>query len=293
MKERRKPLLGRVVPGVSPDLQRRLQRFFAITQSMSVRLAGLLAFRLFMTPPRRAIDPADAEIVARAQKSTARFGSEEFTLWKWDHGGPKVVLLHGWGSRASRFADFIAPLRAAGFSVIGIDAPAHGDSRGSSADLPRFRESLALVLREHEPIHAVIGHSLGGGAVLTVLAETADHHPKKICLFGVPGDMDYILESFAMMLGLKPPALANLRARFRNKFGRPASAISVAAAAPSVRVPVLVVHDEDDNVAPFAQGAALAAAIPGAQLLATRGFGHSGALRDAATIARVVAFLRD
>ena len=131
------------------------------------------------------------------------------------HPGPPVVLLHGWGSHAARFADFVAPLRAAGYAVIGIDAPAHGSSPGRFSDLPRFRDSLAEVLRAHEPIHAVIGHSLGGGAVLTVLAETADHHPKKVCLFGVPSDMDYILESFAMMLGLKSPALANLRARFR------------------------------------------------------------------------------
>jgi pimeloyl-ACP methyl ester carboxylesterase len=96
-----------------------------------------------------------------------------------------------------------------------------------------------------------------------------------------------------MMLGLRSRALENLRARFTAKFGRPASAVSVAAAAPSVRIPVLVVHDEDDNVAPIAQGAALAAAIPGAQLWRTRGFGHSGALRDPATIERVIGFLRE
>ena len=88
-----------------------------------------------------------------------------------------MVLLHGWGSHAARFG-FVAPLHRAGFSVIGIDAPAHGDSPGRIPDLPRFRDSLAQVLREHEPIHAVIGHSLGGGAVLTVLAETAERHPK-------------------------------------------------------------------------------------------------------------------
>jgi pimeloyl-ACP methyl ester carboxylesterase len=293
MEERRKPVLGRVVPGVSPDMQRRLRRFFALAQMISAKLAGLLAFRMFLTPPRRAIDVVDAQVIAQASRSTLTFGGEEFTMWRWEHGGPTVVLLHGWGSRASRFGNFIAPLRTAGFTVIGIDAPAHGDSRGRTSDLPRFRESLAQVLRLHEPIHAVIGHSLGGGAVLTVLAETADHHPKKICLFGVPSDMDYILESFAMMLGLKAPALANLRARFAAKFGRTAADISVAAAAPSVRVPVLVVHDEDDNVAPFAQGSGLAAAIPGARLLVTRGFGHSGALRDAATIERVVEFLRE
>ncbi len=65
----------------------------------------------------------------------------------------------------------------------------------------------------------------------------------------------------------------------------------MAAAAPSVRMPVLIVHDEEDNVAPFAQGTALAAAIPHATLWRTHGLGHSGALRDAATIERVVSFL--
>ena len=296
MKERRKPVLGRVVPGVTPEAQRRLRGFFALAQALSSSLAGWLALLMFLKPPRRKVDPADAPIIALASRTVMRCGSDRFTVWHWaqpDSGpAPTVVLLHGWGSHAARFADFVAPLRAAGFAVIGIDAPAHGTSPGQFSDLPRFRDSLAEVLRAHEPIHAVIGHSLGGGAVLTVLAETADHHPKKICLFGVPSDMDYILESFAMMLGLEPRALANLRARFSAKFGRPASAVSVAAAAPAVRIPVLVVHDEDDNVAPIVQGAALAAAIPGAVLWRTQGFGHSGALRDAATIQRVVDFLR-
>jgi pimeloyl-ACP methyl ester carboxylesterase len=292
MEERRKPVLGRVVPGVTPAVQRRLRSCFAAAQAASPALAGWLAFMMFMKPPRRKVDPADAPIIALATRTIRRCGRDRFTVWRWEHPGPTVVLLHGWGSHAARFADFVAPLRAAGFAVIGIDAPAHGTSPGRFSDLPRFRDSLAEVLRAHEPIHAVIGHSLGGGAVLTVLAETAEHHPKRICLFGVPSDMDYILESFAMMLGLKPPALENLRARFSAKFGRPASAVSVTAAAPSVRIPVLVVHDEDDNVAPIAQGAALAGAIPGAILWRTRGFGHSGALRDPATIQRVIDFLR-
>ncbi len=293
IEERRKPVLGRVVPGVSPRMQRRLRRFFAVVQFVSPSLAARLALRLFVTPPRRRLDPEDAPVVAQATRLSLRAGGDEFTIWRWEGSGPTVVLLHGWGSHAARFGSFIAPLRAAGFSVIGIDAPAHGDSPGKYSDLPRFRDSLAEVLKAHDPIHAVIGHSLGGGAVLTVLAETEDYHPKKICLFGVPSDMDYILESFAMMLGLKMPALTKLRARFAERFGRPAQAISVAAAAPRVRIPVLVVHDEEDNVAPFTQGAALAAAIPGATLCRTNGLGHSGALRDRATIARVVEFLRD
>jgi pimeloyl-ACP methyl ester carboxylesterase len=291
MEERRKPVLGRVVPGVSPKLQRRLRSFFGFLQAFSPALAARFALRLFRTPPRRALDPADAPVIARAIRERARAGADQFTIWRWDRPGPRIVLLHGWGSHAARFGDFVAPLHAAGFSVIGIDAPAHGDSPGRASDLVRFRDSLAEVLRQHGPVHAVIGHSLGGGAILTVLAELPHPHPARICVFGVPSDMDYILESFAMMLGLKPRALAQLRARYAAAFGRPASAISTIAAAPFVRIPTLIVHDEEDNVAPIAQAAQLVAAIPGAVLLRTRGLGHSGGLRDADTIARVVEFL--
>lgn len=293
MDERRKPILGRVVPGVTPALQRRLQRLFALLQGISPTLAGWVALRMFLTPSRRRVEEADAPILGTARRRHLRAGAHRFVAWQWGESAPWVVLLHGWGSHAARFGNFIAPLRAAGYSVIGIDAPAHGHSPGKRSDLLKFRDSLAEVLRTHSPVHAVIGHSLGGGALLTVLAETHEHHPGKICLFGVPSDMDYILESFAMMLSLRDPARAELRRLFEKRFGRSARDISVAAAASSVRIPVMVVHDEDDNVAPISQGLAVAAALQGAELVRTRGFGHSGALRDPATIERVVRFLRD
>jgi pimeloyl-ACP methyl ester carboxylesterase len=292
MDERRKPILGRVVPGVSPAMQRRLRRLFAMLQGISPTLAAWAALRMFLTPARRRIEAGDAPVLAEARKRHLRAGAHRFVAWQWGDAAPWVVLLHGWGSHAARFGNFIAPLRAAGYSVIGIDAPAHGHSPGSQSDLLKFRDCLAEVLRTHSPVHAVVGHSLGGGALLTVLAETREHHPEKICLFGVPSDMDYILESFAMMLSLGDSARTRLRKSFAKKFGRTAKDISVTAAAPSVKIPVLVVHDDDDNVAPIAQGLAVAAALPGATLLRTQGFGHSGALRDPATIGRVVEFLR-
>jgi pimeloyl-ACP methyl ester carboxylesterase len=291
MEERRKPILGRVVPGVTPTLQRRLRRFFAFLQRLSPTVAGWVALRMFLTPARRRIEAHDASVLAKARKRHLRAGAHHFVAWQWGEQAPWVVLLHGWGSHAARFGNFIGPLRAAGFSVIGIDAPAHGESPGRQSDLLKFRDCLAEILSSHSPVHAVVGHSLGGGALLTVLAETQVHHPERICLFGVPSDMDYILESFAMMLGLDEPARTSLHRRFEKKFGRSAKAISVTAAAPSVRIPVLVVHDEDDNVAPISQGLAVADALPEATLLRTRGFGHSGALRDPAIIGQVVSFL--
>lgn len=291
MEERRKPILGRVVPGVSPALQRRLRRLFAFLQRLSVPLAGWVAFRMFLTPARRRVEAGDAPIVAQARRRHLRAGAHRFVAWQWGETAPWVVLLHGWGSHAARFGNFIGPLRAAGFSVIGIDAPAHGESPGRQSDLPRFRDCLAEVLRTHSPVHAVVGHSLGGGAVLTVLAETEEHHPQRICLVGVPSDMDYILESFMMMLALKHATRRNIRQRFQKRFGRSAKEVSVAAAAPRVRMPVLIVHDDDDNVAPISQALGMASAIPSATLWRTKGLGHSGALRDPTTIRQIVEFL--
>ena len=97
MEERRKPVLGRVVPGVTPALQRRLRQLFSLLQRLSVPLAGRLAFRMFLTPPRRKVDAADAPVVAKAKRVLLRSGTSEFMIWKWGDRGPCVVLLHGWG----------------------------------------------------------------------------------------------------------------------------------------------------------------------------------------------------
>jgi len=55
--------------------------------------------------------------------------------------------------------------------------------------------------------------------------------------------------------------------------------------------PLLVVHDRDDREVRFADGAAIAAAWPGARLLETGGLGHQRVLRDPAVVAAVAAFL--
>ena len=110
MKERRKPVLGRVVPGVTPTVQRRLRGFFVFVQFFSSSLAARLALLMFLKPPRRKVEPADAPILALAKRTTMRCGGDRFTVWTWDNPGPSVVLLHGWGSHAARFADFVLEL---------------------------------------------------------------------------------------------------------------------------------------------------------------------------------------
>ncbi|WP_460503569.1 hypothetical protein, partial [Hymenobacter agri] len=67
---------------------------------------------------------------------------------------------------------------------------------------------------------------------------------------------------------------------------------AVAAAGPGTRAEqVLVLHDEHDEIIPFAEGRHIAAAWPHAWLHATRGLGHNRILRDAGVIQHAVAFI--
>ncbi|MGH7671958.1 MAG: alpha/beta hydrolase, partial [Gemmatimonadales bacterium] len=58
-------------------------------------------------------------------------------------------------------------------------------------------------------------------------------------------------------------------------------------------VPLLVIHDRDDPTVPWTDGAAIAAAWPGAQLVTTTGLGHRDVVRDSGVVGRVVAFIRE
>ena len=55
--------------------------------------------------------------------------------------------------------------------------------------------------------------------------------------------------------------------------------------------PLLVIHDDTDDVIPVADGRAIAAAWPGSLLVTTHGLGHSEIVRAPDIVAQSVAFL--
>jgi pimeloyl-ACP methyl ester carboxylesterase len=201
--------------------------------------------------------------------------------------GPTVLLVHGWGDHAARMGAFIAPLVARGFRVVAIDLPGHGRHGTAATDLPTQAAAVLAVGRQLGPIHAVIGHSLGG--TVSMLAVRDGLEPGALVLLAPPARLDHAVSRFQVLLGLPDRAVNGLRQRIEARFG-----VTVwddyAADRLALDVPNLIIHDTDDPQVDISESRVLAAAWPQAELVSTTGLGHQRILRDPAVLTAAESF---
>ncbi|HXH03284.1 MAG TPA: alpha/beta fold hydrolase [Candidatus Competibacteraceae bacterium] len=258
------------------------------------------AERLFLTPPRHIWPPLERPWLAQARRqalllqdmSLPEWNGQHLALLRWGEArAGRVVLLHGWGGRATQLHAFIPPLLAAGFEVIGVDAPGHGLSEGRYSSLLQFVHALQQAVAALEgPVEAVIAHSLGAAA--TAYAISRGLPVARAVLIAPPVDLTAYSRVFAYHLGLPETLRAQLQRRLEQRFGIPWAELDARRAATGNRIPALILHDRQDREVPHAAGAALAAHWPGARLLSTEELGHRRILRHPQVVAEVMAFLR-
>jgi pimeloyl-ACP methyl ester carboxylesterase len=209
-------------------------------------------------------------------------------VWKWGQG-PSALLVHGWGSRAARLGSFVAPLTAAGLSVIGFDAPGHGASAGRLSSLPQFVAALRAVGDRFGPIDALVAHSMGGAA--STLAIHRGLRVRRAVFLAPSSDPAGYVERFGAILRLSPEILKEMKVGLERRFGIPWKDFDVIAAARTLTSPLLVVHDREDRDVSWTDGEAIATAWPGAKFVVTEGLGHRRIVHDPSVVSRAVAFL--
>ncbi|MFJ4189978.1 alpha/beta hydrolase [Kitasatospora sp. NPDC089509] len=265
------------------------------TARIAPGLAGRAAFELFRHPLRRSrVRPAEQEVHRRAAREPLTVGGSQVVGYRWGSGERPVLLLHGWRSRASRFAPFVPRLQALGLSVLAFDAPGHGDSGGRATSVLEYRE-LALRLQErYGPFEAVVAHSLGVCAAFGALGDGL--RAGRLAAVSGVSEVGFFPSAFCAGLGLDGTVERALRQRIeQDLFGGDAGVwerYDAAARAAVIGLPVLVLHDEGDEVVPIGQAHRLERAYGDRlDLVVTRGLGHRRIVREPAVVDQVIGFI--
>jgi pimeloyl-ACP methyl ester carboxylesterase len=265
-----------------------LRAVFSLLSRVSPAAAAGLAMALFRRPPRHRGSDIDESVFASAERADLAVEGRRLAVWRLGRG-PVVLFVHGWGSRGARLGSFVAPLTAAGFSVVTFDAPGHGASAGRLSSLPQFIAAIREIGARLGPVEAVVAHSMGGAA--TTLAMARGLEARRVVFIAPAADPAGYSERFASLLGLPPDVLSRMRRNLERRFGIPWKEFDVLAAARTMTAPLLVVHDRQDRDVPVADGEAVAAAWTGAQLVVTDGLGHRRIVHDPSVVSRAVEFL--
>jgi len=276
----------------APAQLRLLRASMSLLETASPPLAALWAEALFRTPRRHEMPAREREWIASAWPLRVGDGRDRLHAWSWGEG-PTVVLAHGWEGRGSQMGALALALAGAGYRAVALDGPAHGASGRRLCSLPQMAAAIGRLAHHLGPVRAVVAHSFGAAATSWAVASGA-LEAGRLALIAPGADLQSYIREFGARLGVSASTSARMvrnlerRLAFSWEEGR-RPALAGAARAPEL--PVLVVHDRDDDEVPWSDGEAVAAAWPRAELCSTSGLGHRRILRDPSVAARVAAFV--
>lgn len=251
-----------------------------------------LALRLFFTPLPSKQHARAKPVPAPWQPTRRRFEQGQLVTWQRSDvhpSAPKVLLVHGWAGDAQQWRALGDALAAAGLDPVLLDLPAHGRSDGRRATLPQWVRALFAVTAAMGPWHAVVAHSLGALASAHALARGLP--AARLALVAASPPPRQFLRWFAHGLGPGEALAQRMQDGIEQREGVPMQQFEAAWLGPRLAQPALLLHDREDRIAPLAGAQALAAALPGAELVLSEGLGHRRILADPASLERLTAFV--
>ena len=268
---------------------RGIRLLFATLGRLFPRLMGRWAYSLWFRTRRFPESAAGRRIASKAQRITLMVDDIPVAVYSWGTG-PVVLFIHGWSGRGSQVAAFVEPLLAAGYRVMSIDAPGHGETPGDRTNILECAAVLQAFNRHYGPVYAAITHSFGG--MVLAYAMNKRMSVERVVCISAPAHVDYLLDSFAQTLSLPEAVIADMHRRMDVRFpGGYWENISTVVNVRELDVPALIIHDEYDHSVPWEQGKIIANAWPGAQFLKTTGLGHGRILRDKTVVNATVDFI--
>lgn len=211
--------------------------------------------------------------------------------YRWGRGEKKILLLHGWQSHTYRWKPYIEALSKDEYTIYSLDAPGHGLSSGNFLSVPLYSSLIERFIQQHEGVHTVIGHSIGGFSLLYAFYRLPELPVNRIVLLAPPGEATDFISVFQKTLGLSDRTVRLVIDHFASRYQVTPDFFSAQRFAANLKVNGLIIHDEEDLEAPYSYSIPLQKVWKQSRLVTTKGFGHN--LKSTSVVKEVVDFVRE
>lgn len=261
-------------------------------QLISAKLTVRFAAKLFTTPIRHSIPKRELHMNLNSRQQSFRVEpiKKDITIYFYGDSSRKILLVHGWSGRGTQLVKIADELINQGFAIVSFDAPAHGKSKGNFSIMTEFIASIHEIDKQFGPFDFAIGHSLGGMSVINAIREGLN--VKKAVCIGSGDSIQDIIDDFIQKLHIHPKYGGKLRDYFERKFGSKMEDYSTSVAAKKVAIPILIVHDTNDDDVPVKAAYSIASALSHSELFITTGLGHRKILGNKEVINRIIEFIK-
>ena len=272
---------------------RGLQVLLSVASRLAPRLVVQYLGKLFVTPDPSTYRHAKSRLASLedVQRSRIQLDGEWIETYAWGDPScqPFVLISHGWSSYALRFTSWVPHLLALGYAVVCFDQVGHGLSTGRVSHLARFTSVLRQIGRRFGQPSVLIGHSLGASAA--VFAREDGATPLRYVLIAPMLAAEEGTRRHFRELGISPKVFALFEEWVHQLTGQRFSDYDASDYLKNRVEPALIIHDRQDRVTPWEEGARFADLWPDAQLYSTDGFGHNRMVDHSTVISEAMRFI--
>lgn len=268
-----------------------LKSSIKIASFFSSQWGAYVAFKIFCTPYRKPRNVAPP-IFLQATSIEIEVDGLAIRGHQWNpDADQKILILHGFESRAYNFDRYVTPLLEKGYGVIAMDGKAHGNSEGKTTTAPEYAAMIKVLEGKLGKFDGFISHSFGGIA-LCLYQEVYNNPTAKMVLIAPATETQSAIDLFSHFFGLGPRIRASIKAYIKQKSGKDISHYSINRIAPKLTNPILWIHDKDDDITPLSDLKPLLDIAPtNIEFMITEGLGHRKIYKDPAVIKRIIDFI--